>query len=86
MAHKSEVEDQNMKVTYIYTNSIFLQHFKEVLLNILENKIQSTFPLECLLERDYILVFEHTQHADFPHDGLLGDFIVVRLLEFLDSD
>ena len=43
-------------------------------------------PLEGLFEEDNIVVFEHSEHLDLAHDGLLGDLVLVGLLELLDRD
>jgi len=42
-------------------------------------------PLEGLLKKDNITMLEHSQHFNLAHDGLLGDLILIGLLELLDG-
>jgi hypothetical protein len=44
------------------------------------------FSLESLLELDYVLVLEETEHLDLPLGVLVDDLVVVCVLELLDGD
>ena len=43
-------------------------------------------PLEGLLECYNVLILEHAEHSHFSHNGLLRDFIIIRLLELFDAN
>ena len=42
-------------------------------------------PLEGLLKKDNIRVLKHPQHLYLAHDGLLGNLVLIGLLELLDG-
>jgi len=83
LEHLIHVEAQTF---WIDSNGVLFQHFQQILFNVLEHQVQAPFPLERLLQRHNVLVFEHAEHPDFSHDGLLGDLIFIRLLKLLDGD
>lgn len=73
---------------YLYVDAVLVlfEDLKKVLFDVLKHQIQAAFPFKCLLEQDNVGVFEHAEHLDLSHDGLLGDLVFIRLLELLDRN
>ena len=54
----------------------FLQDFQQVVLDVLEDKIDDSFFAEGFFELDDGGVPEHFENLDFPHGGFLDDFVL----------
>ena len=79
-----DLVNEEPKSFWVDPESVVFEDFEEVLLDILENEVESPFSLKGLLEEDDVLVLEQPEHLDLPHDRFLGYLVFVRLFELLN--
>lgn len=81
-----DLVDEETKALGVDSHSIVLQHFQQILLDVLKHQVEPSLALERLFKHDDVFVLQKSKHLDFPHDGFLGNFIVLRLFEFLNCN
>ncbi len=62
---------------------VVLQQVEQVLVKVLEDKVDPPLALEGLLELDHVLALKQPQHPHLPLDVFPDHFVLLRLLELL---